>query len=1085
MARKQSLIANPALGAPLVLNASPAWQCPELTGFNRLAGRATLWPHRDAEAAREQQDPVRICLDGQWDFCLLGRPEDTPADFAQLKPESTLPWTKLAVPALWTMHGFDRPQYSNWRIPFTPVDSPKVPAANPTGLYRHRFTLPKDWRGRRVVLHFAGFEAACLSLWCNGQAVGLAKDGRVACEFDLTSHLTSGSNTIALQLIKWGDSTYIEDQDHWRQYGINRSVYLYATGPAFIEDLFCTADYEPNDGSGNFFLEMRLGGAGSAGYQLRAYLYDPRGKNLTKKALIAGIPWGLTAHSRPREPIAELRLSLPKVLPWSHESPQLYRVVAELVDPQGKVVEATSTRCGFRRVEIVDRELRLNGRMIYIKGVNRHDHHDSTGKVLKREDILSDLRAMKAHHINAIRCSHYPNDPLFYDLCDELGFLVIDETNLEAHHTYARTAHDPRYAAAFLDRAMRMVLRDRNHPCIIAWSLGNETGFGPNHSAMAGWIRHIDPSRVMHYEGAICRANSEWDQGHAVTDIICPMYPQIHEIVQWAKESDDPRPLIMSEYSHAMGNSNGSLADYWEAIRSHHGLQGGFIWEWIDHGLRKTTEQGEVYWAYGGDFGDFPNDGNFVCDGLVWPDRQPHPAMTEVKRLFQPLQGQLLDPIGAVLIASEYAFTTTAHLNGSYRLCADGVEVASGTLPAMAIKPGESQILCFSAEAERKLKSAGKSAGKALQVCSTLPPLDPQLDYHLELSWLDRRDQPLLGRQYPCAQLQFPLQLAPRALSLPASSKARMETKEDTSGLHISADDWQFHFDTEGRLALWTVAGCRLICGGLVPTVWHAPTENEGIRAADYRAGAEDKGESGFKLSNKLVGGWYRAGLHACQYRLDALRWRAGAQGVSIRIRGNLLNAHGQPVLSEERVMTVDHAGGLSCQHRFRVGKDFTDLPRLGVVMDVAAGLEQMEWFGHGPGESYRDRLLGSPVGRYASAVADRYVPYIMPQEHGNIAGLRWLALRAANGHGFVAHAAGRIEGKATLISDANLSESHHTTGVRFMDHCHLHLDVAQRGLGTGSCGPDTLPQYRLTCGVHSLAYRLQHLGPKDDVGKL
>ena len=1047
-----------------IVSALVPWQTPELTGINRLNGRATLLSYAGADDARADRGARRVVLDGRWRFAFVERTDAVPTGFTAADFDDS-GWAELPVPACWTMHGYDRPHYTNWRLPFTPVDSPKVPAENPSGLYRTTFTLPPAWAGMRVVLGFDGVEAGCYSVWINGAPVGLGKDSRLPSEFDISAFARPGANVLAMQCVKWADTTYIEDQDHWRQYGIHRSVYAYATPPAFIEDLFCRAAYDAATGAGRLQCDLRLGGAGSTGWTFRVQLYTPRGKALLKAPAAAAIPWDLTAHNRQREPIGVAVANVPRVAPWSHETPTLYTVVAELLDPEGRVVEATRTRIGFRTVEIRDRELRLNGRKVYIRGVNRHDHHPVTGKVIDRETMLADLRAMKAHHINAVRTSHYPNDPLFLDLCDELGMLVVDETDLECHHTYARTPHDPRYAFAFLDRAMRMVLRDRNHPCVILWSLGNESGYGPNQDAMAGWVRHADPTRPLHCEGAICRANSDWDLGHAATDVVCPMYPQIDDMVKWARTTKDRRPMILCEYSHAMGNSNGSLSDYWDAIESTPGLQGGFIWEWLDHGLLKRTDDGREFYAYGGDYGDQPNDADFVCDGLVWPDRTPHPAMQECKRLFQPIEAERVAGRGVrVRVRSKYDFIRTAHLDGRFDLTVDGRVVQRGRLPRLDLAPGEARIV---------------------DVPCRLPPEAAGGDIRLMLRWRDRRDVPLLGRGFEVgwAQLTLDAPKTGRAVSRavrPRAATPALTLTERDGRLSVGGPRVQVDIDrATGELTAWRVEGVDLLLDGPRMTLWRAPIQNDGIRAWTYPLDPDQP-------SRKPLWRWAMAGLDRIHTACDDLSARVMPDG-SVRIRAALRawGADEAAAVTDRREWRVQPDGSIDYTHRFAVPEPLDDLPRLGVAFGCGDGLDRMEWFGHGPHESYVDRLRGAPVGRYACGVRDRYVPYVMPQEHGNIAGLRWLALRREDGTGLLVSAPALIQGKATQVSDACLSAARHTTDVAFDPRTTLHLDAAMRGLGTASCGPDTLERYRIRAGAHRLAYRLVPLSPGDDPGRM
>jgi beta-galactosidase len=1035
------------------------WENPECTGINRLPDRATLPVFRSGADAHAQKKEQKICLDGDWRFTLVERPEATPGDFAEVAFDDGA-WDDLAVPACWTMHGYDQRQYSNWELPI-PVDEPFVPAVNPTGLYRTTFSVPKGWLKRRVVLEFGGVEAGCYAVWVNGEPVGLGKDSRLPSAFDISAQLQEGDNTLAVQCIKWSDSTYVEDQDHWRQYGISRSVHLIATGPAYIQDLWVNGSYDYETGGGTLSAELTLGGRAAEGWSFRTELLDPSGKPVSLPDEATGIPWGIACHTGLRDGIATFTHSLKRVSPWSHETPALYTAVVELIDPKGKVVEATRTRIGFRSVSIENKELRVNGKMVYIKGVNRHDHDDLTGKVMDRATIEADLRVMKAHHINAIRCSHYPNDPLFYDLCDEYGFLVIDETNIESHHTYGKTCHNPRYAQTFLDRGMRMVQRDRNHPCIIGWSTGNESGYGPNQDAMIAWIRHVDPTRIIHCEGAICRANSNWDANQHATDLVCPMYPQIADMVDWAQTSDDPRPFIACEYSHAMGNSNGSLADYWAAFESVHGLQGGFIWEWIDHGLKEVSAEGQEYWAYGGDYGETIHAADFVCDGLVWPDRTPHPAMAEVKRLFQPLAVDVVNGrSGSLRVTSKYDFISTAHLKGKWELLVDGSVVASGSIPKLNLKPGKHQQI------ELPYQAPALCAGQ---------------EAALRVTWTDRRDLPLIGSNTDAVGVVL-------ALDLPSTLPAPIATQQDR-GLTlvdggVDGDGLCMRWDAYGLLSSWVVDGIELLTQGPDISAWRAPIQNDGIRDWQFHHRYEEF-EKLEEWHRRPLVNWMLWGMDEPGSDQETATVSQQKDGSVLVESSRRLWGHRMPdaPIVETRRMVVAVDGSIRMQHAYDLPEAIADIGRLGAVLTAGDGFDAMEWYGHGPEESYNDRNLGTPIGRYASSVRDRYVPYIMPQEHGNIHGLRWLALRRDDGSGFLVACEQPCDGKATQVSDDTLTAARHTTDVQFEDRSIIHLDVRQRGLGTKSCGPDTLPQYRLHAGTWELDYRLIPLRKKDDAG--
>ncbi len=583
-----------ALESLLVVGGRPSWEVPELTSLHRLPPRATLARTPSSWTAS---------LDGAWDFRRVARPEDAPRAVGLARG-----WDAVEVPSLWTMQGYDRPHYTNVQMPF-PERPPHVPEENPTGIYRRRFRVPRGWRGRRVVLRFGGVEGV-LYVLLNGEAVGLSKDSRTPAEFDVTGLVRPGVNELHAVVVRWSDASFVEDQDQWWQAGISRGASLLSLGAGSVTDFFARCRLDDDYRHGLLAVEVEGGGP------LDARLLDPGGKLVLERRFSGSFEAPVRS---PRQ--------------WSAEAPALYTL--EL----SGAGETVSCRVGFRRVEIRDRRLLVNGRAVLIKGVNRHEHDDVRGRAVTRASMEADVRLMKRFNVNAVRTSHYPNDPYWLDLCDRHGLYVVDEANVEAHAYYDDLCRDPRYAAAFLERTQNMVERDKNHPSVILWSLGNESGYGPNHDAAAGWIRARDPSRPLHYEGAI---KFDWTGGRAATDVVCPMYPEVAAIEEFP-QLDDPRPMILCEYSHAMGNSNGGLADYFAAFERHGALQGGFVWEWVDHGIRQTDDRGREYWAYGGDFGDEPNDANFCADGIVWPDREPHPALNELKFLARPVR---VEPAG-------------------------------------------------------------------------------------------------------------------------------------------------------------------------------------------------------------------------------------------------------------------------------------------------------------------------------------------------------------------------------------------------------------------------------------------------------
>jgi beta-galactosidase len=835
-------------------------------------------------------------LSGRWDFALLPRPEAAVDE-----------WSTIEVPGLWTMQGFAPPQYTNVVMPFD-ERPPRVPDENPTGIYRRRFTRPP---GERVVLYFGGSEGA-LFVTLNGEPVGIAKDARTPAEFDVT-HLLEDENELVCAVVQWSDASFVEDQDQWWHGGLPRDVFLYATPRDYVADVFARGFAD-----GRFELDVD-------GPLARARLVDPDGRTVLDEF-----------EGR----VAGARL-------WSAEAPHLYTLVVTAGDDE------VSCRVGFRSVEVADRRLLVNGRAVRICGVNRHDHDDRRGRAVTRELMEADVRLMKRFNVNAVRCSHYPNDPYWLDLCDRHGLYVIDEANIEAHAYYDDLCADPRYAAAFLERVQNMVERDKNRPSVILWSLGNESGYGPNHDAAADWARERDPSRPLHYEGAIAR---DWSGGHRATDVVCPMYADVDSIEAYARDSADPRPLILCEFSHAMGNSNGGLADYYAAFDRHGALQGGFVWEWIDHGIRVADERGREYWAYGGDFGEARHDANFCADGLVWPDRTPHPAMYELKYLAAPVEVSSLGG-GRYRIHNRNDFVDLSYLRG---------ETEAGPLPPLTAGPGESQ--------------------------------DVQVDGDDLVTFR------FFEGEHEVAWRQFEL-----------SEPREPEVRHTGPG---SFDDLPLVLD-----------GPRL-------QLWRAPTDNDGLPL--------HPGRSVGPLER-----WLELGLD---------------RGIP------------DGVVHRQVVHRLD-GGALLVEHEVELPDELRDLPRVGVVLVLVPGLEQLEWFGRGPWENYPDRQASAVVGRYRSTVADQYVPYIAPQEHGHRGDVRWLELTDGDGRGIRVSGMPLIEFSASHFTAADLTAARHTVDLEPRAEVILNLDHAQRGLGTASCGPDTSPRYRLNAPAYRFSYVIQQLG--------
>jgi len=1038
--------------------ASLPWQMPECTGLNRLPPRATLIPFKDRPSAAtldRERSPYFRLLNGRWRFKLLPRPQAV-EDASLTEDFDDSPWDLVEVPGNWTMQGrgsqppytgagvpYDRPHYTSSRMPFDD-EPPHVPADNPTGVYRTRFDIPPTWAGRRIVLHFGGVESV-LIVYVNGRQVGLSKDSRTPAEFDATDCVRPGSNTLAAVVIRWSDSSFIEDQDHWWMAGIHREVYLYSTAATHIADVFAVAGLADNYATARLKVTVHIGfpAQPQAGWKVRAELLDSKGRKVLTRPLEGTFIPHKNTWQRPGNFVTlEKTVLRPRL--WSDESPNLYTLAIMLLDPRGRAVEHTALRVGFRRVEIRGRQLLINGRAVTIKGVNRHDHSDTRGKAVTRQDMLADVLAMKQFNFNAVRTSHYPNDPYLLDLCDSYGLYVVDEANIECHGYHYQLAGDVRWTAAWMDRMQRMVVRDKNHPSVIAWSLGNESGYGANHDAVAGWTRHYDPTRPIQYERAVNpRHGGNWHGGRFVTDIIPPMYPQLRELVAWAKTpTDDPRPLIMCEYSHAMGNSNGALKEYWDVIERYPCIQGGFIWEWIDHGILKTDRDGRAYWAYGGDFGDEPNDKNFCIDGLVWPDRTPHPAMQEVKKLQQPL-ALSLSKGGRLVVTNKQFFTDLSWLKGTWEMTVDGKAVARGRLGRLKIPPRSSR---------RVTLPLRRPATKPGQECFLTVRFTPAQN----TGWCSA------GHEVAWEQFTLPYH-AGKARRVRQTSS--LQLRQDTRSVSIAGERFQVRFDKRSaRMSSITWGGREVLLEGPRVNIWRAATDNDGIKCWTGQ-------------HKKPLGRWRDAGYDKLRITPAGVSARRGASGtVVVACRAVATGSDPRLKITHRHVYTIYPSGDIAATNTIAVDRRLPELPRVGVTLTLPAGFERLEWFGRGPHESYCDRKAGAAVGLYSGTVAGQYVPYIMPQEHGNKTDVRWLALSGAGGVGVLFAPLGPplMECSVSHFTADDLYRAYHTNELSPRKETIVNLDYRQRGLGTGSCGPDTLPEYRLPPGKYTFSYRIR-----------
>jgi beta-galactosidase len=1012
------------------------WERPELVHIGRLPARASCYPCPDDETARSPREtsPWFRSLDGTWRVLRRDHPEEVTEDDLSVDT-SGKGWHDLDVPGVWTLAGLgDDPAYLNVVYPWdldTPdgpgLQMPSIPAQNPTVVHRRRFDLPVAWAGRRTVLH-VGAALSGLYVFVNARPVGMSKPGHLPSEFDISSSLVPGINDIALVVTRWTDASWIEDQDQWWHAGLPREVFLMSTDSVYLADVGIGVD--GGNGSGRVDFRVRIGSAGrlTPGWSVEGLVESLTGAPVPAapdSVLRAEVPVfdgsnhstaAASAQTWPGQ-VAALSASLPDVDEWTSETPSRYRALVRLLDPDRRVVEVTSLTVGFRSVRIVDRQLLLAGEPVRVQGVNRHDDHPDRGPAVTPEDIRRDLRMMKAANINAVRTSHYPNDPVLYDLCDELGLWVLDEADVESHGREASLSHDARFDEHILDRVRRMVIRDRHHPCVIGWSLGNESGYGPVHDAAAAWVHRVDPGRFVFYAG--CRRFDTGGVPAPVTDVACPMYSSIELLRAWT-ERDDPRPLVMSEYSHAMGTSNGGLNEYWELFEPGTGIQGGFVWEWADHSLRRNGVL-----VVGGGFGEPDHDGAFCADGLVDADRRPHAGLTELMWLGRPVR-VTPDPdprkagSGHLVISNERYFADLSDLEARWVLRADGQPVASGALELPAVPPRSTA----GARVPLAPTSLAATAGAA--------------EAHLEVTVSQRAATPWADAGHRVGWDQYEIQPgkpAPRPL-LRASSRPQVE---------IGPSGWS-EISLDGR---------RLV-GPVGVTIWRAPTDNDGGSPSPDR-----------QASNRAR--WHQWGLDALVPHWDEPGITHDGHGTRVTARGSLVSPEGRGEVRWHRTVLIESSGRIRVDELASIPGEFFDIPRIGAVLELAAGLEQVRWWGLGPHECYPDRRASGMVGVHRASVGDMAEPLVHPQEHGARLDIREAEFGGPQGRVRVASdpAGPLLHMRVGHDFDLDLEQAPLASDLRPRETAELHLDLATRGVGTGSCGPDTRPDLRVRPGTY------------------
>lgn len=1035
------------------------WENPGMFEQNREEPHATMISFEDELSALDgikEKSPNYMSLDGIWKFHWVKSPDDRPYWF--FKDDYDIrDWEDIEVPSNWQMKGYDVPIYVNIGFGFEKNPPFIHHNWNPVGSYKRYFKIPAGWNDKEVFLHFGAVSSA-FYVWVNEQLVGYSQDSKTPAEFNITKYLKKGNNSLSVEVYRWCDGSYLEDQDFWRLSGIQRSVFLHARPKTYIRDFFAVADLVNNYNDGKMNLKITLANN------------DTRAKNFSVEASLFESDQKIYSESKEIEfsgdvTEAYFEKEFQDIKRWSAETPDLYTLIITLKDNYGNILECVSSKIGFRKVEIFNSQLHINGVPVYLKGTNLHEHHDVTGHVVDEATIIRDIRTMKSHNINAVRTSHYPQQELWYELCDKYGLYLIDEANIESHgigyNKDITLADKPEWEAAHLERMRSMVERDKNHPSVIIWSMGNEAGDGHNFLKGYKWIKERDVTRPVQYE----RAEKSTNTTERHTDIWCPMYARIWQIEEYAKDPKNDRPLILCEYAHSMGNSTGNLQDYWDVIEKYPKLQGGFIWDWVDQGLITTDENGEKYWTYGGDWGEegMPSDGNFCINGIVWPDRTPKPALSEVKKVYQYVG---FEPVnladGLIRVTNKYDFTNLAEFNFDWELVSDGNIIESGKIPLPDFKPKESTV--FMIPFTKKNPAAGE-------------------EYFLNLR-ISRSDEwNLVPEDHVYAEEQFKLPFESAPVPFRMDELAVLQTNMLEKKYEVAGADLKVVFDLEkGRMESYEFRGRQLFSKGPEPDFWRPPTDN------DYGYGMVEK-----------MGVWKKAGEKAIIRKVSLNQ--PGMGKVVVTFEYDIPGDKGEKIAGYVSTYTIYGSGDVVIKNQFsKVSENVPEIPRMGMQMQLPEEFMNLKWYGRGPHENYIDRKTSAFVGLYESSVDDQYVPYIRPQENGYKTDTRWLALTDDNGNGILVtgmplisfaalkniHDDFESPGKLSQYRKDAKSANTHTNDVKPRDFINLNVDYGQMGVGgDDSWGAMIHPQYRLLDKKYEYSFRIRPVTREDDVVRL
>lgn len=1032
-----------------VVDGAVEWNNLAVQQVNRIQQHAFLMPFNSLEEFKtlnKKESPNYLLLSGTWKFKFVEKPAERPIGY-QATEFDVSEWDDILVPASIERQGYGFPIYLNQAYPF-PKDQPNIPSDwNPVGSYKRTFELPTGWKGRSVILHVGSMNSAGY-VWINGQYVGYSQDTKTEAEWDITPYLTAGENTIAIQVYRFSDGSYLECQDFWRMSGLQRDVYLYATPKVHIRDFFIHADLDENYTNGKLNVDVELEDRNetptNATYSVELQLLTLSG---TK---VAGESKTINYHQGETNTL-NFDLTIPNPKKWSAETPNLYKTALILKNNKDEVLEVVGAKTGFRNIKIVDSQFLVNGKPILIKGVNRQEIHQELGQIVTEETLLKDIRLMKEGNINAVRLSHYPNDERWYELCTEYGLYMVDEANIESHGYYygaASLAKDEKWKEAHLFRTINMVERSKNVPAIVTWSLGNEGGNGVNFHTTYNWIKERDKTRPVQYE----RSQYEWN-----TDIICPQYPSPNSLENYG-QSQNNRPYIASEYAHAMGNSMGNFKEYWDVIEKYDKLQGGFIWDWIDQSYIETDAEGNKYWKWGGDYepADFfsnlgiNNDLNFLNNGIINPDRNPQPEYYEVKKVYQHIKIEPINTAGGKFsIKNEYFFINLNKFNFKWEVKGNGKTVLSGTIERPEILPGS--MMPFT-------------------VNYTDITIEPGVEYFLHVAAATAEPWGIVKQGFELAneQIKLPLTDAYHVIT-PINNMEDIDVTNSTQHFTLTGKNFEVIFDRQNmNLASYTLNGNKMLEGGN-PNFWRAPTDND----LGYGNGILRKGSAVWK--------------HAADVKSNkrSMLTKVSGKEVKVTFTYTLDNGYG----NYKTEYTVYGNGEIVVANSYT----FTDynnamIPRFGMQFEMSGGHENVTYFGRGPHENYWDRKSGSFIDKYQTTVDDLFYPYPTPQENGNRTDTRWLSITNNAGSGLLFSGKQTIDFSALHYSQSDLTQSDNSFAEKHLndlvkdEKIYLNIDYRQSGVGgIDSWGSTPLNEYTLYPSNYNYTFKISPFTNADD----